>query len=113
MATATIHLAGEDQTLNSHAGRRLKFVTGTFDYDATAGAAACISLSGIGLGQIKFISIPPSNGFVFKCTVSGTVTAYYVGAVGSVTTAAAFTAVPTGTSMATCSGLVFFATGYE
>lgn len=88
-------------------------VTGTFDYDATAGAAACISLAGIGLGKIKAIIIPPSNGYVFKCTVSGTVTAYYVGAVGSVTTAAAFTVVPTATSMATCSGLVFMAMGYE
>lgn len=113
MATVTWHKATGEDTFNAYAARNLKFNIGTFDYDATAGAAACITVNLPPMGICKGAIIPPSNGYVFKCTVSGTVTAYYVGAVGSVTTAAAFTVVPTGTAMDTCSALIIFAWGYE
>jgi len=111
--TAVYNPVGEnDFTLPTLTQKRVKWAFGSLSYGATAGAGATWTING--MGNVLGCFIEPANGYVYRYDIDNTlVKAYRTGAVGSVTTAVAFAQVATGVSMATCTGLSFFAWGYE
>jgi hypothetical protein len=102
-----------DFTLGTHAARNLNIVTGSFDYGATAGGGVSMDIP---LHNVLGCLVGPAYGYVFRYS-SGTLEAFYVGALdatgGTVTVAEVMTKVATGTAMSTCTALTFFAWGYN
>ena len=109
-------IAEEDYSVGNLASRRFKIVTGSFDYGATCGGGVSMDIP---LNRVMGCVVMPANGYVFAYD-AGTLKAYEVGKMdiagsGSAITNAASVMLQavTGTAMATCSALNFFAWGYE
>jgi hypothetical protein len=109
-------IADEDYTVNNLMAKGFKIVTGSFDWSVSGGAGVTMSIP---LNRCYGCIIQPANGYVYSW-MSNTAKAFYVGSVTMTGSGSALsnvpeamTAVATGTAMATCSALNFFAWGYE
>ena len=111
--TLTMDPQGElNYTINQRAARQFQLVAGSFDYGATAGGGVSMDIP---INNVKGCMVMPAYGYTFLYS-AGTLKAYYVGSIditSSAGLAEAFTQVATGTAMATCSALNFFAWGYK
>ena len=99
-----------DHKLPSKIREGFKFITGSFDYGATAGGGVSFDIAQ--LNTVLGCWVEPHSGYVFHYD-AGTLKAYQCRASVSLTTAGPMSQVATGTSMATCSSLNFMAWGYE
>jgi len=106
-------IGGTDFTIPTLEAHRVKFVFGSLSYGATSGDGATWTISGLN-NCLGCLVEPASGGYLFYYDVDNTLLKAYQGAVHpSVTTAVAFSKIPSGVAMTTCTGISFWAWGYE